>query len=200
MSQVVTATIMSVEDATKPYEGPNGLIHFVQGMFADGSQWSTGVKPEYVETRKQAMKGLVGQTVEYEVEAKKDYQGRKQWKLLNWPGKPAGAFGGGRSGGSGGSPSGGSPQQPVETFQDKNEAIARNVALKEAINFHAKDGVEVTGHQVLHTADQFLGWLVGSPSNRTFGDNNHTVSNANAGPTQGRSAAPAAPTQGGLPF
>lgn len=83
--------------------GEGKTFYFVEGNFDDGSSgsvfcFSKANADETVEI----LKGLVGKSVDYELEAGKVYNGQTQWKIKNFPGKPAGGGGGGgRSGGGG---------------------------------------------------------------------------------------------------
>lgn len=90
-------TIQYVNPETRTWEGPNGPVVFVSGQFIDGSGWSVGAKPETAEDRIATLTALVGVEGEYELEAKAEYQGKPQWKIKSWPGKPVwgGAGGGG---------------------------------------------------------------------------------------------------------
>lgn len=79
-------------------------FYFVEGNFDDGSSGSVFCNSSAVADETIAsLKALVGKTVDYTLEAGKEYNGQTQWKIKGFPGKPAGGGGGGgsRSGGGG---------------------------------------------------------------------------------------------------
>lgn len=83
--------------------GDGKTFYFVEANFDDGSSGSVFCfsKANADETL-EALRKLVGASYEYELEAGKVYNGQQQWKIKNFPGKPAGGGGGGsRSGGGG---------------------------------------------------------------------------------------------------
>ena len=89
------ATIESVNLQTREWEGKNGTVVFISGAFADGSGWSVGVKPENKAARLAELEALIGKEGEFELSARDDYKGIKQWSVKAWPGKPAFTPGGG---------------------------------------------------------------------------------------------------------
>ena len=89
------ATIESVNLQTREWEGKNGTVVFISGAFADGSGWSVGVKPENKAARLAELEALIGKEGEFELSARDDYNGIKQWSVKAWPGKPAFTPGGG---------------------------------------------------------------------------------------------------------
>ena len=70
-----------------------GTTVWLSGTFEDGSEWSVGTKPENVASRTAELESLVGKEEEFELGARPEYNGRTQWKLMNWPGKPSGGGG-----------------------------------------------------------------------------------------------------------
>lgn len=98
-------TLDYVNPQPRSWENPEGkTFYFVEANFDDGSSGSVfcGSQPIADETIA-ALKALVGKTVDYTLEAGKEYNGQTQWKIKGFPGKPAGGGGGGgsRSGGGG---------------------------------------------------------------------------------------------------
>jgi hypothetical protein len=158
-------TITSVDQQHRIWEGgANGPLAFVQGSFSDGSDWSVGCKPDNAEKRKEEMKALIGQEGEYELEAKADFQGKKQWKLKNYPGKAApGGFGGGAR--SGGGTFNTAFKNTREGMALDHWHISRSVALKAATDICAAGFFKDKGDQaglmgvVIECADDFAEWL-----------------------------------------
>lgn len=157
-------TITSVDQQHRIWDGgANGPLAFVQGSFSDGSGWSIGCKPDNAEKRKEEMRALIGQEGEYEIEPKADFQGKKQWKVKNYPGKAGpGGFGGARSGG-------GSFASAFKNTKDgmmmDHWHISRSVALKAATDICAAGFFKDKGDQaglmgvVIECADDFAEWL-----------------------------------------
>jgi hypothetical protein len=139
--------IQTVSDDTRTWDGPNGTIEFLSGMFTDGSDWSLGCKPENVEARKAELKALIGQDGDFELEAKPEYQGRVQWKLKSWPGKPS--FG--SSGGS--KTAGGSWYNSEVGVHFTQERMDRRTALMQAATVVGRDV------DILAYADSYYAWL-----------------------------------------
>lgn len=147
-------TIAAVSPQPRYWE--QGQTYFVQGAFADDSEWSLGFKSEdKAVAAVAALKDLIGKEEEYELEPKPDRNGRKQWKLRNYPGKPqVPAFGGGKGG-----------REYVPRYRDTEQgakeerlSIARSVALQQAVILH-KGSTDESGLAILATADGFYGWL-----------------------------------------
>lgn len=114
-------TIASVNDGFNPWDGPRGTVHYLEGYFTDGDKWSAGVKPENTEKARAKFNGLVGIEADFVLEHKGVFQDVDEWKLRDYPGKPAGTIpypgnGGAASGGSSpdaGSYSGGAGRAPA---------------------------------------------------------------------------------------
>lgn len=151
------AVIASVSRQPRYWE--QGQTYFIQGAFDDDSEWSVGCKKEdkaleMIET----FKAMIGKEQEYGVEEKPDRNGRKQWKLKDWPGKPVSAFGGG----------GKAPYQlrygdTQEGFVAKERDIFRSVALQQALVYvtnHKEEGAKLDPALWVTTlADHFYEWL-----------------------------------------
>ena len=162
-------TIAYVKPQTREWNGPNGTIVFVSGGFDDGDGWSVGCKPDNVQQRIQEFEALINKPGEFELEAGKEFQGKPQWKLKSWPGKPS--FGGGSGGGF---KSGGGGKTWTEAYAQSKEckeleqrSIQRSVALEKAHQFHvAFAGLSsdpVTPQTILATADIYAAWLSKQP-------------------------------------
>lgn len=176
-------TIESVDPQTRTWEGPNGPVEFIRGQFTDGSWWSLGAKPENAAERMATLTALINVEGEYEVEAKDDYQGQKQWKLKSWPGKPV--YGGGGAGGGGGGRRAPSPEEQA--------SMRASVALKAAVEFLNGGAVQVKGDvQYRRTADgacgiadEFYEWLTktsGAVANPSQSSPTAAAPEASAGP------------------
>ena len=147
-------TIQTVDTATRTWEGPKGTIEFIQGQFTDGSGWSLGAKPENAQKRIAELQALIGVEGEYEVEAKPQYQGKDQWKLKSWPGKPS--FGGG---GGGKSPR---DEQFIQERMDRRTALMQAVATKSIVPPLDTDGPGARSlwyADLKVMADEFYAWL-----------------------------------------
>jgi len=87
-------TIASIKDFDgqpfRTYEGQQGTGASVELAFADGSNGSVGTKPDFAMKHVAVLESLVGKEVDFTLEAKPDYRGHKQWKVLDYPGKPTG--------------------------------------------------------------------------------------------------------------
>ncbi len=159
-------TVKFVKDEPRPWDTRDGgQMHCVSGGFEDGSQFDINCKPENSAARISALKELIGVEGEFGLESKPDYRGMKQWKLVEWPGKPQRpAYGGG-----GGAPSGGgrAPYQPryrdtPEGTRSEQDSIHRSVALEHAVVFIGnmeKRLQNTTSNDVIQCADLFYGWL-----------------------------------------
>lgn len=155
-------TIATVSDRMRPWDGPNGTVHYIEGTFSDGTLWSSGAKPDFSQKRLDELKSLVGIAGDYELQAAGEYQGSKKWKMISWPGKP---MAGGKPGFGGGAKA---PYQPrhrdtPEGTREERESIHRSVALQQAVTFTANHVVpdEISPERVTKVADSFYDWLVG---------------------------------------
>lgn len=148
------ATIAAVSPEPRYWE--QGQTYFVQGAFGDGSEWSLGFKAEdKAKATISTLKDLIGKEEEYEVEQKPERNGRAQWKLKGWPGKPAAQGFGGRGG-----------KEYIPRYRDTEQgtkeerlSIARSVALQQAVIF-AKDFDDVRLETVLAYSQSFYEWLI----------------------------------------
>ena len=150
----ITATITSVT-GSKHWKGD---AYFVEGEFADGSSWSSMTKDVYKDRREADLRALIGKPGEFEVEAGKEYMGKKQWRLKSWPGRPAqGAGGGGRGGFA--------PRyrDSEQGTREERDSIHRSVAAQEAIKMAVAGKIQPTPESVLGLANSLYAWLVDSP-------------------------------------
>jgi len=155
----ITTSIKTVKDSLREWQGQRGLNYAVEGSFENGGDWEASHQtPEKARETMEVMKGLIGIDHEFEVDDKtRQYQGRTQYRLKNWPGKPqySGGGGGGRSGG-------GSFQTQYRNSEqgakEERDSIARSVALQQAVVFIGSDSKEPG--EVLSAADRFYEWLV----------------------------------------
>lgn len=153
------ATIAAVSPEPRYWE--QGQTYFVQGAFGDGSEWSLGFKAEdKAKATIATLKDLIGKEEEYEVEQKPERNGRAQWKLKGWPGKPAAQGFGGRAG-----------KEYIPRYRDTEQgtkeerlSIARSVALQQAVLYvNAHQGeLFKSGDFLLITnlSDHFYQWLI----------------------------------------
>lgn len=102
---MVERTLDYVNPQPRSWTNDEGkTFFFVEGNFDDGSSGSVFCNSSAVADETIAsLKALIGKTVDYTLEAGKEYNGQTQWKIKGFPGKPAGGGGGGgsRSGGGG---------------------------------------------------------------------------------------------------
>lgn len=152
------ATIAAVSPEPRYWE--QGQTYFVQGAFGDGSEWSLGFKAEdKAKATIATLKDLIGKEEEYEVEQKPERNGRAQWKLKSWPGKPAAQGFGGRAG---------KEYIPrhrdtAQGFREEQLGIARSVALKEAVQYASScldRSTVISREVVLLAAEEFYKWLI----------------------------------------
>lgn len=144
----ITATIKSVKSDPKPYDGKMGKIFFVDGEFQEG-EFSTFAKSDQKAQELIALlTGLVGKTEQYEVEEKGTKNGRPQYKLVDYPGKPV--YSGGGGGGFAGRGGGGGYQpryrDSEQGAKEERDSISRSVALQQAIiyvNGHKEEGAKL---------------------------------------------------------
>lgn len=122
---------------------------FISGAFVDHSGWSIAVKPQKYDEVLTALENLVDKPSDYELEAKHDYEGQKQWKLVSYPGKPEKQGFGGKGGGFGSG-----YKQSFEALWYEQERMDRRTALMQAVEFMGdmQPGVE-------ELADRFYSWL-----------------------------------------
>lgn len=179
----ITTEIVSVCVKDRPWDGPQGLIWFVEGTFQDGSQFSVGSKSDgKAQEKKAALEQIKGQQATFEVEHKGEYQGRPKYKLLSWPGKEGSAPAEKQTGpfqshrAAGGSGYSQAYANGEEAFHLKQDAIARSVALQQAVDWFGRVRAEramagaggpqeppVPAESLLSYADVFYAWLVQPP-------------------------------------
>lgn len=168
-------TIQTVDPNTRTWDGPNGTIEFVSGQFTDGSGWSLGAKPENKDSRIAELTALIGVEGEFELEAKPDYQGKKQFKLKAWPGKPSFGGGGRPFGGGGGGTA--AHRNTAEGQAYEQERMDRRTALMQAVAVGAAD-------DYIDHADEMYKWL-----RATAGDSTASASTSAAHTGEGVRAA-----------
>lgn len=156
--------IRTVRDDVRKWDSRNGPMYSVEGTFDDGTGWSVSFKtPERAHEQQAVLKGIIGQQHSFEVEdTGREYRGAKQYKLVNYPGKPQPQGAGGGFGGRGGS------YQPryrdtEQGAKEERASIERQVALKEAVIFTTNHVVpeDIKPSKVISVAEEFYGWLVG---------------------------------------
>lgn len=151
--------IRTVRDDIRKWESRNGPMYSVEGTFDDGSGWSVSFKtPERAHEQQDVLKAQIGFDKSFEIEdTGREYRGAKQYKLVNYPGKPQPAAFGGGGGGK-------APYQPrfrdtEDGFRQEQDSIHRSVALQQAVAF-CKEDVD-KAQLVTEIADHFHKWLVG---------------------------------------
>ena len=107
----------------------------------------------------QQLSALCDQEHEYGLEdkGKTDRDGRQEFKLTDWPGKPKSSFGGGGGGGKGAYQLRYPDTQ--EGFLEKEKHIFRSVALQEAARF-LNDQPDAQADDVVSYANAFYNWLI----------------------------------------
>src|SRR3990167_7039402 len=148
-SRMTTKTIERVLDEYSTWEGKKGTLAFVKVHFADGDHGDLGCKPENAQARIETLKALIDVPSEFGLEAKDDYQGIPQWKIVDWPGKQP--YGGG---------SGGRDYTPAWSNTEEGQRYAerlknRRTALMQAVT----DSPGVAASAVLRKAEMFDDWL-----------------------------------------
>lgn len=117
-------TITSINEEPRFWDSDDGKIKlaFITVTFEDGSQGSVACKPDNTENVIKILQGLKGKESEFQLEAKKDYNDIKQFKITGYPGKPGQQQDGQRPFGGGG----GRQRHDPET----NASIEAQVAAK----------------------------------------------------------------------
>lgn len=122
----------------------------VMVQFDDGSQGEVATKKDKAEGIKEILKGLIGKDTEFVMDGEpRDFQGILQYKIKEYPGKPAG--GGGFGGGGGGSSWANS--EIGQRFEQ--ERMDRRTALMQAVAF----GSDKSLADVQKAADALYAWL-----------------------------------------
>lgn len=115
-----TKTVAVVPAEPRSFEFSGKVLWAVDVTFDDGSIGSVVAGSE--EQAKQHIEALLkikGQEQEFDLESKGEYQGVAKWKMLSYPGKPAGGGGGG----------GGARREWV----DNSPSIEAQVSMQQAI-------------------------------------------------------------------
>lgn len=82
-------TITQVGTEPRIWEGGQyGPLAFIKVTFDDESQGDVACKPDNAENVIGILNGLKGKESDFQLEAKDDYQGIKQFKITGYPGKP----------------------------------------------------------------------------------------------------------------
>jgi hypothetical protein len=89
-------TIQSVKQETRAWSSSFGPMVSIDGWFSDGEGWSTNCKPDNAQKVQAELSNLIGKPGEFVLEAGKAFQGRTNWKMKSWPGKPQFNGGGGQ--------------------------------------------------------------------------------------------------------
>ena len=148
-------TVKTISDEVKEWTSPQGsVIKFLAGTFANGDGWSKGCKPENIDKTRAEFTALIGKEGDYELEAKSDYQGTKQWKIKSYPGRPS--FSGGQGGG--GKTYTVAFNNTREGCQYTTASIQAQVALKCAVELCAA-GKFADDETTLSVAETFLDFL-----------------------------------------
>lgn len=155
----ITANIKLIKESPREWTGRNGTMHSVEGEFEDGSNFEVTCKPENSAGRITELRALTGKLEQYEVEPKKDYNGRKQWHLKSWPGKPEK-----QPNGAGFIASGGTRGTYQVRFRDTEEgflreqhSIHRSVALQRAVEWLGKHADMETAKSIILGLDEVVG-------------------------------------------
>lgn len=155
----ITSKIKSMKAEPRSWEGQYGLTWFVDGEFDDGSQFSLTTKSQDTAGKYHAeLSALIGKSGDFHVEEKPEKYGKKQWKLVAWPGNPGKQGWGG--GGGGRAVAAPRYRDTAEGAASERDSIHRSVALQEAVAFV---GTLEPQHRVSGTvcqvADVFYDWL-----------------------------------------
>lgn len=154
----ITATIKSVKDHPKAHDGRTGKIFFIDGEFQEG-EFSTFAKSEQkAQEIITSLTGLIGKPEQYEVEEKGVGNGRPQYKLVDYPGKPA--YGGGGFAGRGGGGYQPRYRDSEQGAKEERDSIARSVALQQSVVLANSRVHPADDNGVIETAELFYQWLV----------------------------------------
>ena len=164
---VLNTTIKWIDEKPRSWTSSDGNVFaIIQGSFEDDSDWSLMCKPDNEADRRKELQGLLGTAGDYEVEAKKEYQGRAQWKLKKWPGKPEPKAWGGKGGGGGARSWSEAYSQSYEGRLAEQASIHRTVALQQAILFSNQVAIAIPPVDdkerltlMLAAADEIYDWL-----------------------------------------
>lgn len=149
-------TIQVVDPEPREWQSQDGQRHlfFIQGSFADGDTWSIGVQPQNLDRTLERFRSLVGLDADYVLEHKGVRDGRDEWKLTDYPGKPSGSIPVPGSTGRSTARSGNGGGKPVAAGgrDDAGRSIEAQVAAKIAgdvlVAFVAADKLGATGNNV----------------------------------------------------
>lgn len=149
------ATIEKVFTNVRSWDGQYGPSCAVKVLFTDESNGEYITKPDKAQEHIDRLQALVGKPSDFELEAKPDFNGMKQWKIKSYPGKPQaqGGFGGGGGGGRAFVPA---YHQTAEGIAFEQERMDRRTALMQAVAMR-DDGFAPDG--VLEHANLFYKWL-----------------------------------------
>jgi hypothetical protein len=155
-------TIKAVQDEARSWGDrfPDACSAVVR--FSDDSVGEVASKKQWVQKHIDALKSLIGQPAEFELEDKGEFKGTKQWKIKSYPGKQqpgGGGFGGKRDY----VPRWKDTEEGTKAEQD---SIHRSVALTQAVAFFGPSKAAPTPGDttdVLDAADKFYTWLSKKP-------------------------------------
>lgn len=155
----IQTKIASVSDDLEQWQDFNIVV----GYFEDGSKFKAwGKDLAKAQNTRNELAGQVGIAGEFEIDETKTktYQGRQEYRLKGWPGKPERAPWTGGGGGGGGF---GGKKEFVPRYKDtmagvlaEQDSIHRSVALQWAVTY-MKDSTN--SDVVLGVADKFYQWL-----------------------------------------
>lgn len=99
-----TMVVEYVQPEPRRWDKADGTLtlFFVTANFADGSEGAIGVTQAHVDSTLDALRALKDAPSTFKLSPKDDFQGRTQWTIKDFPGKPEGAGGGGGGGNRGG--------------------------------------------------------------------------------------------------
>lgn len=145
-------TIAQVYPQPRTFSGKFGPGAAVKVTFDDGSEGDYITTPEKAQEHIARLQALIRAPSEFTVEARPDYNGTKQWRIKDYPGRPQGQQGGGGSSGKTFVPA---YHQTAEGEHFIQERMDRRTALMQAVALEAKQETPM----ILGHASAFYRWL-----------------------------------------
>jgi len=135
----VEKTIEYVNPTASTWENPEGkTFYFVEATFDDGATGSVFCfSQSNADETIAALKELVGHPADLTLEKGKEYNGKQQWKIKGFPGKPS-------SGGGGGSRSGGGGM---------SHSQAGMIAAGSAVNVTLEDDIQLAAALIIELSE-----------------------------------------------
>ena len=160
---MMNATIVGVKEPNawldKSVSPPKVKGYFINGVFADGKEFSAFGDEGNKDAITKQLRDLIGKPGDYEGEDRTTPSGSTQFKLKSWPGKAASGGGGFRGGGSRGWSE--AYSQSKEAHEVTQRSIQRACALERAVQVSVANGGPNSPEGILDIANKFASWLAG---------------------------------------